>query len=51
MFHVNLEKLLSWLDRGGRGHRDTPRNEQLRRLLDANLWRPPPDEKISRKSA
>ncbi len=37
-FHVNLEKLLGWLDRGQRGHRDTPRKEQLRRFLDANLW-------------
>ncbi len=32
-FHVNLEKLLGWLDRGRRGHKNTPRKEQLRRLL------------------
>jgi hypothetical protein len=49
-FHVNLEKLLGWLDRGRRSHKDTPRKEQLRRLLDANLWGTPADEKISRKS-
>ena len=36
-FHVNLEKLLDWLGRGRRGHKDTPRKEQLRRLLDANI--------------
>jgi hypothetical protein len=42
-FHVNLEKLLSWLDRGRRGHRDTPRKERLRSLLDANLLGPPPN--------
>jgi len=47
---VDLEKLLGWLDRGRRGHKDTPHKEQLRRLLDANLWGPPPDEKISRRS-
>ena len=49
-FHVNLEKLLTWLARGRRGHKDTPRKEQLRRLLDVNLWGPAPDEKISGKS-
>ncbi len=38
-FHVNLEKLLGWLDRGRGGHKDTPRKKQLRRLLDANLCR------------
>ena len=49
-FHVNLEKLLRWLDRGRRGHKNTPRKEQLRKLLDANHWGRPTDEKISRKS-
>ncbi len=39
-FHVNLEKLLDWLGRGRRGHKDTPRKEQLRRLLDANISGP-----------
>ena len=42
-FHVNLEKLLGWLDRGRHGHKNTSRKEQLRRLLDANLWGPPPN--------
>jgi len=42
-FHVNLEKLLGWLDRGRRGHKNTPRKEQLRRLLDTNLGGPPPN--------
>jgi hypothetical protein len=36
-FHVNLEKLLEWLDRGRRGLKDTPRKKHLRTLLDANL--------------
>jgi hypothetical protein len=36
-FHVNLEKMLTWLNRGRRGSRDTPRKQELRRLLDANL--------------
>jgi hypothetical protein len=43
-FHVNLEKLLGWLDRGRRGRKDTPRKEQLRRLLDSHLWGPTPEE-------
>ena len=41
-YRVNLERLLGWLDRGRRGHKDTPRKQQLRKLLDANLWGPPP---------
>jgi hypothetical protein len=49
-FHVNLEKLLEWLGRGRRGSKDTPRKQELRRLLDANLWGLPPDAKVSRKS-
>jgi len=49
-FHVNLEKLLAWLDRGRRGSKETPRKVELRRLLDANLWGPPPGGKVSRKS-
>jgi len=36
-FRVNLEKLLDWLGRGRRGARDTPRKQELRGLLDANL--------------
>jgi hypothetical protein len=40
-FRVDLEKLLTCLDRGRRGHRDSPRKRQLRRLLDANIWGPP----------
>ena len=44
VFHVEIEKLLAWLERGRRGHRDTPRKRWLRRLLDANIWGPP-DEK------
>jgi hypothetical protein len=47
---VNLEKLLGWLPRGRRGHKNTPRKEQLRRLLNPNLWEPPLDEKVSRNS-
>ena len=46
IFHVELEKLLEWLERGRRGHRDTPRKRWLRRLLDANIWGPP-DEKAA----
>ena len=49
-FRVNLEKLLDWLGRGRRGSRDTPRKQELRRLLDANLWGPPPEGKVSRRS-
>jgi hypothetical protein len=37
-FRVNLEKLLTWLDRGRRGRDDTPRKQYLRKLKDANLW-------------
>ena len=44
VFHVEIEKLLAWLERGRRGHRDTPRKRWLRRLLDADIWGPP-DEK------
>jgi hypothetical protein len=48
VFHVELEKLLEWLDRGRRGHRDTPRKQWLRRLLDANIWGPPTAEEEAR---
>ena len=43
-YHVNLEKLLVWLDRRRRAQKDTPRKQQLRRLLDANLGGPPSRE-------
>ena len=36
-FHVNLEKLLEFLDRGRRSHRDNPRKQALRKLLYANI--------------
>ena len=49
-FRVNLEKMLEWLNRGRRGSKDTPRKRELRRFLYANLWGPPPDATISRKS-
>lgn len=39
VFHVETEKLLGWLERGRRGHRDTPRKQWLRRLLDASISR------------
>ena len=44
VFRVEIEKLRACLERGRRGHRDTPRKRWLRRLLDANIWGPP-DEK------
>ena len=40
VFHVEMEKLLEWLERGRRGSRDTPRKQWLRRLLDADIWGP-----------
>jgi hypothetical protein len=48
VFRVGLEKLLEWLDRGRRGHRDTPRKQWLRRLLDADIWGPPTTEEEAR---
>jgi hypothetical protein len=48
-FRVNLEKLLDWLGRGRPGVKDTPRKQELRRLLDENLWGPLPDAKINRR--
>lgn len=48
VFHVELEKLLEWLDRGRRGSRDTPRKKWLRRLLDASIWGPPTAEEEAR---
>jgi hypothetical protein len=47
-FRVNVEKLLAWLDRGRRGHRDTPRKQWLRRLLDSSFWGPPTEEEEAR---
>ena len=49
VFHVELEKLLQWLDRGRRGLRDTPRKKWLRRLLDASIWGPPTAEEEARE--
>ncbi len=48
VFHVELEKLLEWLDRGRRGSRDNPRKQWLRRLLDASIWGPPTAEEEAR---
>jgi len=48
VFNVELEKLLEWLDRGRRGHHDTPRKKWLRRLLDASIWGPPTEEEEAR---
>jgi hypothetical protein len=48
VFHVELEKLLEWLDRGRHGSRDNPRKQWLRRLLDASIWGPPTAEEESR---
>jgi hypothetical protein len=48
VFHVELDKLLAWLDRGRRGSRDTPRKKWLRRLLDASIWGPPTAEEEAR---
>jgi hypothetical protein len=43
-YRVNVERLLGWLDQGRRGSRDSPRKQQLRKLLDANIWGPPLEE-------
>jgi len=48
VFHVEPEKLLAWLERGRRGHRDTPRKQWLRRLLDTDIWGPPTAEEEAR---
>ncbi len=32
-YHVNLDKLLGWLDRGRHGRNDTPHKQHLRELL------------------
>lgn len=48
VFHVEPEKLLAWLERGRRGHRDTPRKLWLRRLLDTDIWGPPTAEEEAR---
>ena len=48
VFHVELEKLLEWLERVRRGHKDTPRKQWLRRLLDACIWGPPTAEEEAR---
>ncbi len=48
VFHVGLEKMLEWLDRGRRGPRDTPRKKWLRRLMEANIWGPPTAEEEAR---
>jgi hypothetical protein len=48
VFHVELEELLAWLERGRRGHRDTPRKQWLRRLLDTDIWGPPTAEEEAR---
>jgi hypothetical protein len=47
-FHVELEKLIAWLERGRRGHRDTARKQWLRRLLDTDNWGPPTAEEEAR---
>jgi hypothetical protein len=48
VFHVEVEKLLAWLDRGRRGRQDTPRKKCLRRLMDASIWGPPTVEEEAR---
>jgi hypothetical protein len=48
VFHVEIEKMLEWLERGRRGRRDTPRKQWLRRLLDADIWGPPTAEEEER---
>lgn len=48
VFNVEIENLLEFLDRGRRGHHDTPRKRWLRRLLDANLWGPTTPEEEAR---
>ena len=48
VFHVELEKLLAWLDRGRGGRQDTPRKKWLRRLMDASIWGPPTAEEEAR---
>jgi hypothetical protein len=50
VFHVELEKLLEWLDRGRRGSRDNPRKKWLRRLLDTSIWGPLTAEEEARAS-
>jgi hypothetical protein len=37
-YRVNLEKLLTYLDRGRKGRDDTPKKKRLRRLKDADIW-------------
>jgi hypothetical protein len=34
-YHVNLEKMLGWLNRGRRGSKDTQQKQRLRMLKDA----------------
>jgi hypothetical protein len=48
VFQVDLDKLLAWLERGRRGHKDNPRKQWFRRLLDACLWGPPTAEEEAR---
>jgi len=48
VFHVGLEKMLEWLDRGRGGRRDTLRKKWLRRLMEANIWGPATPEEEAR---
>jgi hypothetical protein len=50
VFHVELEKLLAWLEPGRRGGQCPPRKRWLRRLLDANIWGPPAAEEEAREA-
>jgi hypothetical protein len=36
-YHVNLEKMLAWLNRRRHGSKDTQNKQRLRKLKDANL--------------
>lgn len=49
VFHVELEKLLAWLQPGRRGSQCPPRKKWLRRLLDTDIWGPPTPEEEARR--
>jgi len=36
-YEVDLERMLAWLGRGRPSRNDTPRKQQLRKLLDADI--------------